>query len=287
MSDDFGTINLQRGERAREIEVLRQHYRKHREALARMTADAPTESLAAEYQRLIVEIDRSLGKLNELEGGPGATTPPPPPPRPPDRLKTEPGLRPLVTAPATEDAEPGASYEELPPAEDAPRSRVPLLLGITVVALALIGWLVWKASSDGKPAATTTTPIVEETAGATSTLPDTAVEETTDPPVTGAALSVTPRSHDYGTIRKGTRATRQFEITNTTDQPITIAVARSTCRCLYYEHAPVVPPKAKESLTVTIDGARAKAGDLRESIRVGAKNDPATGTTVDVIATIR
>ena len=57
MSDDFGTINVSRGERAREIEVLRQHYRQHREALVRMTSDAPTEHLAAEYQRLIVEID--------------------------------------------------------------------------------------------------------------------------------------------------------------------------------------------------------------------------------------
>ena len=74
MSEDFGTINVKRGERAREIEVLRQHYRQHREALARMIADAPTEHLAAEYQRLVIEIDRALGKLNELEGM--AATPP-------------------------------------------------------------------------------------------------------------------------------------------------------------------------------------------------------------------
>lgn len=292
MSDDFGTINVGRGERAREIEVLRQHYRKHREALARMTADAPTESLAAEYQRLIGEIDRSLGKLNELEGA-AATPPPPPPARPADRLKTEPGLRPLVTTPVAEEAEPeAAAYEELPPAEGEPSSRMPLILGIAVVALALIGWLIWRASSDGKSAATTTAPIVEETsgetAGETSTLPDTAVDETASTaPAAGAALTATPRSHDYGTIRKGTRATRQFEITNNTDQPISIAVARSACRCLFYEHAPVIPPKAKESLTVTVDGARAKAGDLRESIKVTAKSDPTTGTSVDVIATIR
>jgi hypothetical protein len=282
MSDEFGTINLQRGERAREIEVLRQHYRQHRDALARMTADAPTESLAAEYQRLIVEIDRSLAKLNELEGPPAT----PPPVRPPDRLKTEPGLRPLVTAPVSEEPEAEGVYEELPPSEEEPRSRLPLILGIAVVALALIGWLIWKASSDGKPAATTTSPIVEDTAGATSTLPDTAVEETT-PAATQDALTATPRSHDYGVIRKGTRATRQFEITNNTDEPISIAVTRSACRCLFYEHAPVIPPKAKESVTVTIDGARAKAGALRESIRVGAKSDPTAGTSVDVIATIR
>jgi hypothetical protein len=88
-------------------------------------------------------------------------------------------------------------------------------------------------------------------------------------------------------VRKGTRATRQYEIANTTDEPISIALARSACRCLYYEHAPVVPPKAKESITVTIDGARAQVGTLRESIRVSSKADPAVGTSLDVIATVR
>src|SRR5690349_17156871 len=98
MSDDFGTINLRRGERARELEVTRQHYRQHREALARMIADAPSDTLATEYQRLIAEIDRSLFKLDELDAGAGAPMPPPPPPQ-----KTEPGLRPLVTTSFVEE----------------------------------------------------------------------------------------------------------------------------------------------------------------------------------------
>src|SRR5688500_13753256 len=126
MSDDFGTINSKRGERAREIEVLRQHYRQHREALARMVADAPTEHLATEYQRLIVEIDRALGKLSELEGGAA-----PPSPRSP--VVTTPELR----------REP-----ELPIGEPEPRSRVPLILAAALIVLALIGWLIWRASSD-------------------------------------------------------------------------------------------------------------------------------------------
>src|SRR5688500_20033642 len=125
MSDDFGTINVRKGERTREIEVLRQHYRQHREGLARMTADAPTEHLAAEYQRLIIEIDRALGKLNELEGAGAA--PPPLPANP--RLKTEPGMRPLVSTPIGDD-----DGEPLPPRdlplEDEPRSRVPLILAV-------------------------------------------------------------------------------------------------------------------------------------------------------------
>ncbi|HKO55225.1 MAG TPA: hypothetical protein VJ276_05060, partial [Thermoanaerobaculia bacterium] len=67
MSDEFGTVNVRRGDRAREIEVIRQHYRAHRDALAKMMSDAPTEHLAAEYQRLLHDIDASLAKLDELE----------------------------------------------------------------------------------------------------------------------------------------------------------------------------------------------------------------------------
>ena len=49
------------------------------------------------------------------------------------------------------------------------------------------------------------------------------------------ALTIDPRAHDYGTIRKGTRAVRQFEVMNHGDQPVTIDVERfvlahKTCR---------------------------------------------------------
>ena len=88
-------------------------------------------------------------------------------------------------------------------------------------------------------------------------------------------------------MRKGTRVTRQFEIANTTDEPISINVSRSACRCLYYEHAPVIPPKAKESVTVTVDGAKAKAGTLHETLKVTAKSDASVGTSFDVIATVQ
>ena len=276
MSDeDFGTINVKRGERAREIEVLRQHYRQHREALARMTMDAPTEHLATEYQRLIVEIDRALGKLNELEGGGAAIPPPPPSP------KTEPGMRPLAVSPIAEEVEPRRRTAELPVGEVEPRSRVPLILAAALIALALIGWLIWKASSDRGEAAV----IAEtDTNAVVSTAPDTAVEE---PPAAASALAASPASHDYGVIRKGTRAVRQFEITNGSDEPMSVSVARSACRCLYYEHAPVIPPKAKETLTVTVDGAKAKAGELREVVKITKKNDPTVTATVEVNATVQ
>lgn len=286
MSDDFGTINVRRGERAREIEVLRQHYRQHREALARMIADAPTEHLASEYQRITVEIDQSLLKLDELEGRtPGVTATVPA--HDPAKVHGDP-MRPLAVDPGSQQlrTNPQADYEyetdpgiDLPPAEPPARSRVALMMVAALVALGIIGWLVWRASSDRER------PVVEESATAPiATESDVAQIETAAEPT---GLTATPQSHDYGTIRKGTRATRQFEIANNTDEPITIQVARSACRCLYYEHAPVIPPKAKEALTVTVDGARAKAGELRESVKVTAKADPSVATSFDVIATIQ
>ncbi|MDP9193572.1 MAG: DUF1573 domain-containing protein [Acidobacteriota bacterium] len=279
MSDDFGTINVNRGERAREIEVLRQHYRQHREALARMTVDAPTEHLATEYQRLINEIDRALGKLNELEGAASAPSPLPPPAH--ARSKTEPGLRPLVSTMRDDDASEPPAPRDLP-LEEEPRSRVPLILAAMLVALVLIGWLVWRASSDRGDA-----PLIAENGTATSTAPDTSLEDAQTTTTVASSLTAAPASHDYGIIRKGTRATRQFEIANSSDEPLSVEVARSTCRCLYYEHSPVIPPKGKESLTVTIDGAKAKAGELSETVRITKKGDPSVVANVEVSATIQ
>ena len=282
MSDDFGTMNLRHGEHAREIEVLRRHYRQHREALSRMMADAPTEHLATEYQRLATEIDRALAKLDELDNlatAPAFVPPPPPPPVPIDaapRSRTEPGLRPLATNPGAGQFDDSASSID----DSGPRSRVALILGVAVIALGLIGWLIWRASSDRTPERPV---IASETSAPIATQSDVAAAE----PVASAELTVAPVSHDYGTIRKGTRATRQFELANNTDDPITVQVARSVCRCLYYEHAPVVPPRAREMLTVTIDGARAKAGQLSEDVKIASKSDPSIATSIEVTATVR
>ena len=292
MSDDFGTVNVRRGERAREIEVLRQHYRRHRESLTKLVSDAPTEHLATEYLRLINEIDTALVKLDELEGVTGAApSPVPPPPAQGDlRLQTEPGMRPLVTTqqPIGEEGGYDATMLGGPELQSDSRSRLALIAVAAIVALALIGWLIWRASSDRRPE----TAIVEQSTD-TATTTATPVEEGTVPPVASvpppasAILAVTPPSADYGVIRRGTRATRQFEVRNNSDEPVTIEVARSACRCLYYEHAPVVPPKARESITVTVDGARAKQGALRERVNVRVKANPSVATSFDVIATVQ
>ena len=267
MSDEFETISARR---TGDIDAMRGKYRRHREALMTLVADAPNELIAADYRRVIADIDIALAKLDHLDGVPRAAVPPPPPPR----LNTQPGMRPLVTSTAVD------SDARITEGTDA-RSRLILIVAAAIIALAAIGWLIYKASGRSDSG-----PVVEEEPAATATTA-TIAEEPVTPARPARVLTVTPDSTDYGIVRKGTRATRQYEIVNNSEEPVSIAVSRSTCRCLYYEHAPVVPPKGKESLTVTIDGAKAKTGPLLESIRVSAKSDASIVTTFDVTATVQ
>src|SRR5258708_18545775 len=104
MSDDFGTLSVKRGDRAREIEILRRHYREHRDALARMIQEAPSEQLAAEYQRLVRSIDASLSKLDDLgrveEPSEVTETGVVIPDRQELGQRPEPGMKPLSATPA-------------------------------------------------------------------------------------------------------------------------------------------------------------------------------------------
>jgi len=291
MSDDFGTVSVKRGDRAREIEVLRQHYRTHRDALMRMIPDAPTEQLAAEYQRLVASIDESLRKLDELEGkgtASGTVAVPAAAFAETQRMGTPPGNRPLVSpAPSSEPVTDHgiASYDGPAdrPASNGPRVLLMLVIGLAV--LGVIGWLIWRASSDKKPAQQ----VIEQPPSTTNADTTTTAAGTIAPVPVAASIKIAPEVADYGAIRKGTRAVRQFEITNLTSTPLSITVARSACRCLYYEYDTKVKlaPKAKEALTVTVDGARAKAGALNESIAVTSKDDPNATGTIGVRATIK
>lgn len=278
MSGDFGTVNVSRRERAREIEVMREHYRRHRETLEALVSDAPTEHLAQQYARLAGDIDGALRKLDELEGvaAPSAAAPPPPPPPP---AADVPPLPPGGGAGTRTLADPPRHAH--PDDDGEPKLRVALIILAAVVALALIGWLIWRASDRGDDTgaiieADGTAPVVSETLE-----PATA----TDAPVP-SGLTVDPPVQDFGVVRKGTRAVRQYTITNTTGEPAAIKVSRSECRCLYYQHAPVIPPNAKETLSVTVDAARAQAGELKETLQV-TTSDPSVKASLDVLATIR
>jgi len=277
MGDEFGTVNVRASARSREIEMIRQHYRAHRDALSRMAAEAPTEHLAGEYNRLIADIDSSLHKLDELEGrGTPTLTPPPAATAPAPSAAS----RPLVMT-ADEPAAGGSS--------SAPRILLMIVIGLAV--LGAIGWLIWRASSERKPSAQ---PAVVEQPVQTSTAPvetGTVTPATTPAPAPAAAsasIRVTPALQDYGIIRKGTRAVRQFEVTNGGTIPISVEVARSACRCLYYEYdGKKLAPNAHETITVTVDAARAKTPTIDEQLAVTAKEDPSATATIGVRATIK
>lgn len=271
MQEEFGTVSVKRN---REIEAVRTHYKQHRDALLRLAAEAPTEHLAGEYHRLVHQIEVSLVKLDELEGRRPAATPVPPVDRNDDTHPLAPEPRGPGSRPISHTVNDTVYSGDVP---SGSKSRVAAMMVIGALVLGVIGWVIWSASSGSREERTVVT---EETAVTETVAP--VVPE--PPPV---VLAVQPPSADYGTIRKGTRAVRQYEITNNTDEPMTVEVTRSACRCLYYDYGNVVPPRGKELLTVTVDGAKAKAGALQETVKVTSKNDPSTVATFDVIATIK
>jgi hypothetical protein len=272
-SDDFGTVNVKRGDRAREIELLRQRYKAHRDALLQMAREAPSEQLAAEYQRLVRSIEASLAKLNELERG---TTAP-----------ISDDTQPVIEAPSREPGVGSRELQSVPAASPLTThgSRMTMIVVAGVIVLGLIGALIWYASRDlgkVKPVTTETTAVVNDTATPATTAP-----QPVAPAPGTSALTVAPAIADYGTIRKGTRAVRQVDVTNTTDRQLDYTVSRSQCRCLYYEYTGKLGPKKKETVSVTVDGGKAKAGALAETLTVAAKKDPSITTSFQVTATIK
>jgi len=286
MSDDFGTVSVRRGDRARELEVMRQRYRAHREALQRMVEDAPTDHLATEYQRLIGDLDASLAKLDELEGRNSTAAPPASPQPPPPRSTLSAGDRPLAGLPSDLHDQPTVIGTGAPP---NPASRVAIIIIGGVIVLAAIVFLIWRGSERKGTTAVVEAPSATQTAdtAASSTTPEVipAATQTTAP--AASTLKLTPLIADYGVIRKGTRAVRQFEAFNNGTAPITIQVARSSCRCLFYDYHDKVAPQKKETITVTVDGAKAKAGTLTERIDVTSVKDSSMTASFQISATIK
>ena len=301
MSDDFGTVNVRAGAGTREIEILRKHYRDHRSMLAKLASEAPSEHLATEYGRLVRDVDASLQKLDEIERGAAQPQPQPAAPQQrqapmrsavreaawsapaephgdPMRDEGAPMSRPLVT----NEYETGDYQAKQPTTVSSGRFTVIVIGAIAVVAI--IGWLVWRASSAKKTSTTITEqPVATETAAPVTAAPTPAPQ----PKIVPATIVLAPPLADFGAVRKGTRAVRQIEVSNTSGAPLQYQVARSQCRCLYYEYKGKLDPKQHETLTVTIDGAKAKSGALEESIAISSKADPNVTATFQVKATVR
>ncbi|MEO8216544.1 MAG: DUF1573 domain-containing protein [Acidobacteriota bacterium] len=280
---------------AGEAQALRARYIRHRDALARLAADAPTPQLADAYNRVHAEVEGSIARLDQLAAGvtptaPGTTASVPFL----ERIPTAESAAPVHPARLGNDTGPynspfDGTYEPLPevPASQT-GARVVVLALVGVLVLALIGYFVWRYSAAGGAHPQ----IVEETAATTTANvppPDgssTAASTTAVPATVADALSVTPPSFDYGVVRKGTRKTQKFSIQSNSNDAVPIKIGRSQCRCLWFEHPAAVPAHGKATLTVTVDGGRAKAGQLNETVQLQMKDKSAAGH-LDVTATVK
>jgi hypothetical protein len=272
MSDDHGTFNLRHRVTGRDLEALRQRYLEHKQLLDQLVSDAPTEVLAERYRQVSNEIALALKKLDELERAGSsdfsAFAPPLSRVEEPGGRRTAPGMKPLRTDPQTMQVTPVVPVENTGP-------RTVLILGVGVLVLVLLGFFLWRFATGGGEAEAGTEVTDTSTAATAATAPVKPI------------LSVEPLTQDYGTVRRGTRATRQFELLNSTDQPLTVRAERSQCRCLWFEYADTIPPQGSTTITVTVDGSKAAQGPLHETVRLVSRADPNISTDFEVLAQIR
>lgn len=262
MGDDGSTISL-RSRRSRELRSLRNRCEQHQEALRQLEASAPTETLASRYGEILEEIDRTLSRLDELEHPAEQAQPMR---SPPDAAPTQPGWSeaPMVERPMSPD-------------DDESRSRPLLMIVLAVILLAILGAMVWwVVGRDEAPPSLQEEALVAET---------TMIEEVPAEPEL-PALTVEPGRHDFGPVRKGTRAVTQFTLTNQTDQPLQVSIARSDCRCLWFDYADSIPAAGSIPLQVIVDGSRAEAGKLDQIVRIRMGSDETDATTITIQAQI-
>ncbi|HEY0593513.1 MAG TPA: DUF1573 domain-containing protein [Thermoanaerobaculia bacterium] len=276
MNDDWQTVNYKPGKGGviRDIDLLRKRYSDHRAALERLAADAPTEHLARRYRDVIAEVDAAVAKLDALEGERSHAAAAPVPPREAGTPFRSPEPRPSrswADAPLYEQVE----TETPQPHRRAGGGRAILILvaGLFMIVVLALLFRSWLRGDEAE------TPVVR---------PETTLTETTAPPVAEAEpdLAIAPETQDYGTIRRGARAARQFEVQNQTDATLPIEVRRSACRCLWFEYADTIPARGTTTLTVTVDASKVAAGRLNETVEVATKSDPPVVATFTVTADI-
>lgn len=265
MSDEWNTVNMKSGKGGvlREIEVLRKQYADHRSTLERLAEDAPTENLAKRYRELVRELEDSMARIADLEMGVASGSSEIP--SDDERFEPEP-YRGREEPRDRESSSPGGL-----------RTLFIVLAGIFMIAV--LGLLLWNWAFDGADSIDAPDRIAEN---------ETVAPPLPEPPPVEAEpeLEVTPTVQEYGALRRGARAARQFEVVNNTDATLPIQVERSDCRCLWFEYADTIPPRGTTTLTVTVDGAKAPVGALRETVRIATRTEPPMTTTLEVRAAI-
>lgn len=271
-NDDLSTVNFKKDKVAKEFEVLRQRYEDHRHTLERLIGESPTESLAGKYADILMDIDSAILKLQELQRGSDSTVSRQTPVSP--RAATLPGMASAANQPLRRTSPEVAADTGETIAISGERNRTLLTVLAGVALLALLGWLAWNflAKRDSaESAAIATAPAVVEEAPAPE--PET--------------LVVDPATLDYGIIRKGTRIAKSFVIRNNGETPLTLDIPRSSCRCLWFDFKGPVPANGTLQLGVIVDGGRAKAGQLEETMTIATKENPEAKATFTVNATIQ
>lgn len=294
--DDWSEREIDRGTALdREVDRLRGVYRDHAETLSKLAASAPSKRLARRYQELISEINKSIVGLDEVEPGAIArTTGETPAPLPASEKPTR--ELPLLAPDAPLSAPPKPPPAERPilstytasaPPEESEQGallRIVFIVVLAVVLIAVLGLFVWKYSGD-RPAST------DSAAPPAATAPPPA-EEPVAPapepkPVRLSHLTVSPQQQDFGTVAKGTSVVRTFEISNSGKRALTLEIARSKCRCLWYDPPKSIPAGGRGTLTVRVDGEKAPAGLLAESIEISGKGDPEATAVLEITADVK
>lgn len=282
-------------ESRRELENLRQRYQEHRRTIRHLLQTAPDERLAARYEATLTELQKSIDQLDRIDRE--ANVEQRQPEFDPNETRSvRPSAAPVLPGVGTADTTRSFEDAEFPTQErswndpvvrdesdlaardqrpgSGGNSVVAWIAGIIILVALVIGaFLFWPESDEA----------AEDDLATSETVVEDAVAEPEPPP---AILAVEPSTYDYGIIQKGTRSVHRFTLRNRTDQVLPISVGRSECRCLWYEYPPEIPAGESVELAITVDGARAEAGVLSETVVLTSEANPEARAELDLTADI-
>lgn len=275
----------------REVDRLRGVYRDHAETLSRLASTSPSKQLARRYQELIADINKAIVGLDDVDHDAAERRSGERPALPPEEARPEPTPRaPEALRAAEQHPEPErpvlSTYSAAAPAEgdDGTVMRVALIIGLAIVLLGVLALFVWKFSG-ARPAPTETA--ATETAVAPPPKEEPVTPAPEPKPEPKSLLGVSPQQHDFGSVAKGASAVRTFEITNRGKSPLTLEISRSKCRCLWYDPPKSLPPGGRGTLTIRVDGSRAPAGILTESVEISAKGKSDASAVIEITADVK